>query len=60
MLAGLAGVVALLPPIGGLAELVLDASVGGAIYAALALTLNAAGVRDLLIRLIAARRGAAA
>jgi len=38
----------------------LDASVGGLVYAALALTLNAAGVRDVLNRLIKARRSATA
>lgn len=36
-----------LPAIGGFAELMLKASVGGLVYAAAALTLNAAGVRDL-------------
>jgi len=45
-------VVRVLPAIGGLPELILDASVGGLVYAAVALTLNAAGVRDLALRLI--------
>lgn len=45
-------VVARLPAIGGFAELMLDASVGGAVYAAAALTLNAAGVRDVAMRLL--------
>ena len=53
-------VVLQLPPIGGFAELVLDASVGGLVYAAVALTLNAAGVRDVALRLIAARRARSA
>ena len=35
----------------------LDAGVGGGVDAAVALTLNAAGVRDVLLRLIRARRG---
>jgi len=51
-------VVARLPAWGGLAELALDSGVGAAIYAAVALTLNAAGVRDVLVRLVAARRRA--
>lgn len=41
-----------LPSIGGVGELVLDASVGGGVYAAAALTLNAAGVRDVASRLL--------
>ncbi|HYC73705.1 oligosaccharide flippase family protein [Brevundimonas sp.] len=55
-------VVARLPPIGGIAELTLDAAVGGIIYATVALTLNAAGVRDVALRLLtqARRRGATA
>ena len=52
--------VARLPGIGGLAELGLDATVGGLVYAAAALTLNAAGVRDVAARLLARRRKAAA
>lgn len=47
-----------LPAIGGFPELVLDASVGAAVYGAVALVLNAAGVRDVARRLIARRRGA--
>jgi O-antigen/teichoic acid export membrane protein len=58
--AGMALVVWRLPPLGGLLELIMDAGVGGAVYAALALTLNAAGVRDVLNRLIQARRSAPA
>ena len=38
----------------------VDAGVGGLVYAALALTLNAAGVRYVLNRLIQARRSATA
>lgn len=49
-----------LPAIGGFAELMLDASVGAVVYAAAALTLNAAGVRDLALRLLARRRSALA
>lgn len=49
-------VVARLPSIGGFAELMLDASVGGVVYAAVALTLNAAGVRDVALRLLARNR----
>ena len=45
-------VVRLLPAIGGFSELMLDATVGGIVYAAMALTLNAAGVRDLALRLL--------
>lgn len=56
----MAGVVMTLPPLGGFVELAMDAAVGGLVYAALALILNAAGVRDVLLRLIQARRGAAA
>jgi O-antigen/teichoic acid export membrane protein len=51
-----------LPAIGGFGELMLDASVGAAAYAAAALTLNAAGVRDVAGRLLAqvrARRATA-
>ncbi|HEX8470565.1 MAG TPA: lipopolysaccharide biosynthesis protein [Brevundimonas sp.] len=51
-----------LPPVGGLAELAMDASVGGIVYAAMALTINAAGVRDIaqgLLQKFRARRVAA-
>jgi O-antigen/teichoic acid export membrane protein len=51
--AAMAGVVAVLPPIGGFPELVLDAGVGGLVYAAVALTINASGVRDVALRLLA-------
>lgn len=56
----MAAAVAPLPAIGGLPELMLDASVGAAVYAAVALVLNAAGVRDLALRLLARRKGALA
>jgi len=49
-----------LPPIGGLIELAMDAGVGGMVYAVVALTLNAAGVRDVLMRLIRTGRRAIA
>ena len=51
-----------LPAIGGFAELMLDAGVGGIVYAVVALTLNAAGVRDVAMRLLgqARERGATA
>jgi O-antigen/teichoic acid export membrane protein len=49
-------VVSRLPAIGGLGELILDAGVGAVVYAIATLTLNAAGVRDVAVRL-AARRG---
>jgi hypothetical protein len=45
-----------LPAIGGFGELVLDAGVGGLVYVAAALVLNAAGVRDLARRLLMQRR----
>lgn len=54
--------VSALPRLGGLVELILDATVGGLVYAAAALTLNAAGVRDVALRLLErfkARRAAA-
>lgn len=49
----MAAVVSRLPAIGGFGELMLDASVGAAVYAAAALTINAAGVRDVALRLLA-------
>lgn len=54
--------VAQLPALGGMVELMLDAGVGVIVYAAAALTLNAAGVRDVALGLLARRRlrGAAA
>ena len=60
--AAMALVVARLPAIGGFPELTLDAIVGGLVYAAAALTLNAAGVRDVALRLLgrARERGATA
>lgn len=54
--ATMAAVVWMLPPLGGLTELILDASIGATVYAAVALTLNAAGARDLAVRLIGAVR----
>jgi len=55
-------VVSRLPAIGGFGELILDAGVGAIVYAAAALTLNAAGVRTVATGLLARRglRGAAA
>lgn len=49
-------VVARLPAVGGFAELMLDAAVGALVYAAAALTLNAAGVRDVAMRLLTQAR----
>ena len=60
--AAMAAVVYGLPAIGGFPELMLDATVGGIVYAAVALTINAAGVRDVAMNLLAkvrARRAAA-
>ncbi|HUH08945.1 MAG TPA: polysaccharide biosynthesis C-terminal domain-containing protein [Brevundimonas sp.] len=55
-----AGVMALavwrLPTIGGLTELLLDASVGALVYGACAYALNAGGVRELGRRLISTAR----
>jgi len=56
----MAAVVWRLPAIGGVLELALDATVGALVYAAAALTLNASGVRDVALRLIARRRDARA
>ena len=56
----MAMVVSRLPALGGVAELGLDASVGGLTYGAAALILNAAGVRDVAQRLITARRSVTA
>lgn len=52
--------VAALPAIGGFPELMLDAAVGGIVYAATALTINAAGVRDIVLDIYRRRREAAA
>src|SRR5690606_11334353 len=49
-----------LPAIGGFPELVLDASVGALVYAAAALLLNAAGVRDVAGRLLRRARARSA
>lgn len=51
----MAAVVSRLPVLGGLPELILKAGVGGAVYVALALLLNAAGVRDLVHGLLTHR-----
>jgi O-antigen/teichoic acid export membrane protein len=51
----MAMVVMSMPSIGGFIELMLKAGVGGLTYAAVAITLNAAGVRDLAQRLAASR-----
>ena len=52
----MSAVVLNLPAIGGVAELMLKASIGGLTYAAVAITLNVAGVRDVAMRLVAQRR----
>lgn len=49
-------VVSRLPPLGGILELMVDAAVGGLVFACVAITLNAAGVRDVAVRLIAHAR----
>jgi O-antigen/teichoic acid export membrane protein len=41
-----------LPEIGGLLELVMDATIGAIVYATVALTINAAGVRDIALGLL--------
>ncbi len=46
--AGMAGIVYILPQIGGFPELMLKAIVGGIIYGVLAIVLNAAGAKDLI------------
>lgn len=48
----MAVVVRTLPRVGGVVELIMDASVGGLVYAAAALFMNAGGVRDLALRLL--------
>ena len=48
----MAVVVSLVPPFGGIVELVLAAGAGVIVYAAVALTINAAGVRDVALRQI--------
>ncbi|CAN5231801.1 polysaccharide biosynthesis protein HsfF [soil metagenome] len=54
-------VVRFIPPIGGFVELMVDAGVGAIVYGAATVTMNAAGVRDLLIRLVGQyRQGRAA
>ncbi len=58
--AGMALAVSLVPASGGLAELAGKAVVGLAVYAALALALNAAGVRSHGTRLVRSLQGAAA
>ena len=54
----MAAVVARLPAPGGLPELVLKAGAGASVYALLALTLNAAGVRGVVMRRLRARSAA--
>lgn len=49
------GAVVLVPPWGGAPELFAKAAVGVAVYGGMVLALNAAGVRDLVARLIGAR-----
>lgn len=49
-------VVSRLPPLGGILELMLDATVGGVVFACIAIILNAAGVRDVALRLISHAR----
>lgn len=46
-----------LPALGGFPELMLKAGVGAVVYAVVALTLNAAGVRDVAARVIGAHMG---
>lgn len=53
----MAALVPMLPAHGGVFEVMLKAAVGAVVYAAVVLALNAAGVRDLATRLIAARTG---
>jgi O-antigen/teichoic acid export membrane protein len=57
---GMALAVSSLPAIGGAPELILDAGVGALVYAGLALTLNAAGVRDVVLSRLVRRGGAEA
>lgn len=54
--AAMSAVVVNLPAPGGFAELMLKATIGGLTYAAVALILNVAGVRDVAMRLVAQRR----
>ncbi|MFT4913949.1 MAG: O-antigen/teichoic acid export membrane protein [Brevundimonas sp.] len=54
--AAMALAVPALPRLGGLVELMLQATVGALVYAVVALTLNAAGVRDVAGRLLATAR----
>ena len=54
--AAMGAVVVALPAVGGFAELMLKASAGACTYAAVALILNVAGVRDVAARLLAQRR----
>ncbi len=55
-------VVSALPSWGGIGEVLVKAGVGAVVYGAVVVALNAAGVRDLMTRLVDARlgRGAAA
>lgn len=53
-------VVSRLPPIGGFAELMMDATVGAAVYGAVVLIVNAAGVRDVAACRLSALRSRSA
>ena len=53
--AAMAAAVLSLPSPGGVMEIVLKAGVGAVVYASVVIMLNAAGVRDLAVRLIGAR-----
>ena len=58
----MAAVVMVLPSPGGFVELMLDAGVGAVVYGLVAITLNAAAVRDVLVdrfRRLKARRAPA-
>jgi hypothetical protein len=48
----MAAVVSTLPALGGVPELILKGGIGAAVYAVVVLTLNAAGVRDVALRLL--------
>ena len=54
--AAMALAVVLVPPLGGIVELALKAGVGGAVYAALVLVLDAGGARGRALDLIRQRR----
>lgn len=50
--AAMAGVVSLIPAIGGAVELIAKAAIGATVYAVTAVVLNASGVRDTGLRLL--------